>query len=62
VTIPYATIAQHTGWTPPQISQLNLDSLTLLLEGWSRQAEGKTSGTTSMDDIRAFAQVANSSQ
>ena len=51
--------ASCTGWIPPQISRLNLDSLKLLLDGWARHAQGKTSGTASKDDIRAFAQVAN---
>ena len=55
-------IAQQTGWTPPQISRLNLDSLKLLLDGWARQTKGTPGGTASKADIRAFAQVANSSK
>jgi len=36
-------MAEKTGWTPSQISLLNLDTIQLLLEAWSKSAQQKPS-------------------
>ena len=52
-------IAEKTGWTPQQISHINLDALRILVEAWEKiakeqnsEGEGKKSTVKDVKEIQ----------
>jgi len=48
----YAIIAEKTGWTPKQVSELNLDQVRILIKSWvemGKDKKGRAKPATAQD-------------